>query len=420
MSHGMSVWSKTWWALGCAGLGMVLGCGETPPEPRERVLLRVPLYSYIPDAAGDRFQALSARLEAEFEQLHPDVDLVVNPPCFQDDLYDPLQLASSLLGEGTCPYELVETDNSLLGELVATGAVRPWGTLPEGPRWHPAGIATSTFQGQLYGVPHWLCSHYIISRDEAVSRARTVDELLGALTALDTPAVDLAANLLGSWNLPSLYLDAWADTHGPAEVQSAVTAGHYDAGVLVGMKRLAQRCATPSGNPCIDGTYDDEANAGAPDTLLARGQADATLGFSERLHGILRQLPAGAPASALRISPAPLGQGNQPLLFTDSFFLSTRCTGPCEQAARDFVAYMTRASTYQWIVLAEDMPAAGRVPRYLMPANLDVYALPGVAGDPFYTVIEAATRTAAPFPNHGLLNIRRQMRDEVLRALQSE
>ena len=411
MSDVTRMRSRQWWVLGGLVLAPLVGCGDEAPA--ERVLLRVPLYSYIPDAADDKFQALSARLEAEFEQQHPEVDLVINPPCFQDDLYDPAQLARSLRGEGECPYELVEVDTSLGGELVATGAVRPWNALPEGPRFHPAGLAAARYDGQLYGVPHWQCAHYVISRDEAASRARTVDELLAALDARGTPAMNLSANLLGSWNLPSLYLDAWTDTHGGANVQSAVTTAHYDTEVLAGMKRLAQACATAEGNPCIDGTYD--ADEKAPDVLFAQGRADATLGFSERLHGILRLLPTRA--SELRISPAPLGQGNQPLLFTDAFFLSTRCTGACEKAAHDFAAYITQASTYSWIVLSEDAPAETRVPRYLMPANLDTYALPGLQTDRFYPGIDAATRDAAPFPTRGLLDIRKQMRDAVLQAL---
>ncbi|HEX8538632.1 MAG TPA: hypothetical protein VF664_14280, partial [Cystobacter sp.] len=65
-----------------------------------------------------------------------------------------------------------------------------------------------------------------------------------------------------------------------------------------------------------------------------------------------------------------------------------------------------------------DAPAEGRVPRYLMPANLDVYELPGVKADPFYPVIGAATATGGPFPNTGLLNIRKSMRDAILGALQ--
>jgi thiamine pyridinylase len=410
-----------WMLLISAVTCPLLGCGDPEPEPTPgpRTQLRVPLYSYIPDAAGDQFQALAARLEREFEQLHPEVDLVINPPCFKDDLYEPSELARSLSGEGSCPYDVVETDTSLLGELVETGAVRPWAALPQGPQWHPASIEASTYQGQLYGVPHWLCAHYIISRSEAVSRAQTVDALVQELDALQTPAMNLTGNWLGSWNLPALYLDAWTDTHGATNVQSAVST-QYDAAVLAGMKALVQGCKTAGGNPCIDGTYDASENFDLPTHQFADGQADATLGYSERLHTVLKRRPEEATAGRVRISLAPLGQGNRPIVFTDSFFLGKNCTGACEAAAVQFTAYMSQTDTFSWLLLSEDAPAAGRVPRYLMPAALEVYDTPGLKADPFYPSIGAATRTATPFPNRGLLPIRKQMRDGILQALSSE
>ncbi|WNG50048.1 hypothetical protein F0U60_42440 [Archangium minus] len=409
------------WVLGAA-LCPMLGCDPEPepqpnPDPGTRVQLRVPLYSYIPDAAGDGLKAMAARLESDFERQHPEVDLVVNPSCFKDDLYEPAQLASSLKGEGDCAYDVVETDTAILGELVGTGAVRPWSALPQGPNWHPAGIAASTLDGKLYGVPHWLCAHYIVSRSESVSNARTVDELVRILSSRKTPEVDLAANLLGSWNLPSLYLDAWTDTYGPAQVQSAVTTERYDTQVIAGLKKLAGACETSTGNPCIDGTYDAAENVDLPATLFAEGKADVTLGYSERLHTILKKLPAGANREELRISPAPLGEGNQPLLFTDSFFLGARCVDECEKAAIAFVNYMSQASTFAWILLSEDAPEAGRVPRYLMPAALDAYQAPGLREDPFYQQIDLTTRTGGAFPNKGLLEIRKTMRDHILQEL---
>ncbi|WP_225412698.1 extracellular solute-binding protein [Stigmatella hybrida] len=413
--------SPKWMLLISAVTCPLVGCGDSEPEPTPgpRTQLRVPLYSYIPDAAGDQFRALGERLEREFEQLHPDVDLVINPTCFKDDLYEPAELARSLRGEGDCPYDVVETDTSLLGEIVETGAVRPWPALPQGPQWHPASLEASTYQGQLYGVPHWLCAHYLLSRSEAVSSAPTVDALVQALDGLQTPAMNLTGNWLGSWNLPALYFDAWTDSYGAGNVQSAVST-QYDPDVLAGMRALVQGCETANGNPCIDGTYDASENFDLPTHLFADGQADALLGYSERLHTVLKRRPEEATAGTLRISLAPLGQGNQPIVFTDSFFLGKNCTGACEQAALRFTEYMSQASTYSWLLMSEDAPATGRVPRYLMPAALEVYDTPALKADPFYPSIGAATREAGAFPNRGLYPIRKQMRDDLQRTLAGE
>ncbi|WP_232293598.1 hypothetical protein [Stigmatella aurantiaca] len=410
-----------WGFIAGAVLSTLVGCSDEDPEPvPEKTQLRVPLYPYIPDAAGDQLQAMAARIESEFEQAHPEVDLIVNPSCFNDDFYDPEALARSLKGEGECAYDVVETDTVILRELVALNAVRPWPRLPQNIDWHPAGLAASRQQQSTYGVPHWLCGDFIISRDESVRQARTESALRHALAGLDTPKPDMAVNLLGSWNLPALYLDAWADRNGSANVASAVTTSNYDSVALQSLRSFVQTCQSAGANPCIDGTYDQDENFDLPATLFATGQVDATMGYSERLHVIIRNLPAGQSASDLKISSAPLAEGSHPILFTDSYFLGTRCTGACEQAALAFVDYMSQPSTFEWILMSEDAPAGTRVPRYLLPATLDSYATPKLQADPFYPVLNVESREGGPFPNGGLLNIRHQMRDDILTAITSE
>lgn len=409
-----------------AGAALLSACGgDLPPPPaKEKITLRVPMYPYIPDAAGDGFKALAARIEADFEASNPDVDLVVNPSCFQDDFYEPESIARSLKGEGDCAYDVIETDTAILGELVASGAVRHWPQLPAGIPFHPAGLEASTGappEGRaLYGVPHWLCNHFIMSRSESVRQARSTAALVQALSDLATPEPDTAGDMLGSWNLPSLYLDGWADRHGGETLRSAVTTASYDSAVLESMRSFARTCEANGANPCIDGTYSAFENFDVPAQLFAQGKVDSMFGYSERLHTIIKSLPAGASASSIRISSAPLGgQGNTPILFTDSYFLSARCTGDCEKAALAFTAYMSQPSTFEWILMSEDAPEAGRVPRYLLPATLNAYTAPKVSADPFFRVLDAETRNGVPFPNRGLLNIRKQMEADIKAVLSS-
>ncbi|WP_208718801.1 hypothetical protein [Corallococcus sicarius] len=412
------------WLCALSGLVILMDSGTAdakhPHEPK--TVLRVPLYPYIPDAAGDQLKAMGARIEAEFERTHPNIDLVTNPSCFSDDFYEPSQIARSLKGEGECGYDVIETDTIILQELVAEGAVRPWPRLPRRPDWHPAGIAASTHPDTkaLYGVPHWLCGHFIVSRSEAVRQAQTTSSLTQALDGLGTSMPDMAVNMLGSWNLPSMYLDAWADANGARNVSSAVTTEHYDAAVLTSMRHFAQTCQSSTGNPCVDGTYDEDANFDLPATLFAQSQVDATMGYSERLHVILKNLPAGSSPSDIKLSSAPLGEGNHPVLFTDAYFLGVRCTGKCEAAALEFVEYMSDARTFEWILMSEDASAETRVPRYLLPATLDAYQTRKVRSDAFFPVMDAATRRGKAFPNGGLFNIRKQMRDDILPAITSE
>jgi thiamine pyridinylase len=381
------------------------------------------MYPYIPDSGGDGFQALAAQIEAHFEASHPDVDLVLNPACSKDtDFYDPAGIARSLKGEGECTFDVIETDTALLGELVATGAVRPWPKMPEWVHFHPAALTATKDPSSesTYGVPHWLCNHFIMSRSESVRQAQSSTALVQALAALGTPEPDTAVDMLGSWNLPSLYLDGWADRFGGESLRSAVTTAKYDAGVLDSMHQFVRTCAADGKNPCIDGTYGLTENFDLPAQLFARGKVDSTLGYSERLHTIIKSLPTGASASAIKISSAPLGgDGSTPILFTDAYFLGVNCTGNCEKAALQFTQYMSEPTTFEWILMSEDAPEAGRVPRYLLPAVPDAYDMPKLRADPFYPVLNTLTRNGVPFPNGGLLSIRKQMEADIKAVLSS-
>ncbi|AKT38433.1 extracellular solute-binding protein [Chondromyces crocatus] len=404
---------------GQGGAGGQGGTGGQGGGSDERIRLRVPLYPYIPDAAGDRFEAMVRRMKREFETLHPEVELELNPPCFQDDPYDPAALARGMSGENeACSFDLVEIDTSLLGELVDTGAVTPWSALPSR-NWHPAAIEASTYQGALYGVPHWMCSHFVFSRSAAVANASSVSELVSALADLQTPEPDMAGNLLGSWNLPALYLDAWADTNGAGGVASAISATALDPQAISGLKMFSETCESGGLNPCLDGTFDAEDVIDPAMAKFSAGQVDAAFGFSERLFPILKALPVGADPAEIEISSAPLGHGSHPLVFTDSFMLSARCTGACADAAAAFVAYMSEATTFEWVLSSEDAPAQGRVPRYLMPAALEAYATPKLSQDRFYMTIESLMQDGVNYPNSGLYPVKNAMRDNLLDALTS-
>ncbi len=118
-----------------------------------------------------------------------------------------------------------------------------------------------------------------------MAKAKTAAELLAALDMADPTVPNLVADLLGSWSLPALYLDAWADTHGAVGVGSAITPT-LDSRVMKWFKQLSKQCETGGKNPCIDGTFDDN-DAGAQQ--FAPGKSDAFLVYSERLSFILRQ-----------------------------------------------------------------------------------------------------------------------------------
>lgn len=379
-------------------------------SPLPKTQLRVALFPYIPDAAADSYRALMDSLERRFERMHPEVDLVLRPLNPADDFYDWETLKHWLRQEpDTAGYHVVEVDALLLGELADSGYVAPWSA--DTRDWHPATLPAVTHNGVHYGIPHWLCNFFVISRAPDVTAARNVDELRAALSLAPVGRARLVGDMQGSWELPSLYLDAWADEHGPAQLSSAVTQV-LDASVQTAFSQLAKECAQGATNPCLD-QYDD--NELAP-VALANGQAHALIGYSERLHVVLRESPRLR--DSLAVATAPLGRGDQPVVFVDALVRRSDCNYACRRASDAFATFLNAPATHEWILMSYDA-AVRRVPRYVIPATRSAFRTPGLRNDRFYPTIEEQLRNAAAFPNHGLREVRRAMRDQLVQSIRN-
>jgi thiamine pyridinylase len=367
-----------------------------------RTQLRVVLYGYIPDAAGDSFAELQARIKREFQTAHPEIELLIRPMVSNPDLYQ-LAALDTLLNSpvDSLQADLVEVDAELLGDLADSGWVSPW-LNPDKRDWYPAARLAVTRHGTVFGVPHWLCAHFVISRDSVLSSAPTVTDLVAQLRTSAAPGSRLVGDFDGSWNLPSLYLDAWADTHGSSRIASAVSPT-LDSAVAVPFATLASLCRTGASNPCLDAYHKSETLAA--DTF-ARGAAAAFIGYSEMLYTILKVSPTAR--DSLHISSASLGNGNHPVYFADAFARRRRCQGGCARAAVAFTTYMLAKPTYEWILLSRDAPVA-TVPRYLLPATRSAFGSMG--GDRFYNEMRPQLENAGAFPNSGLAErLRKAMR----------
>lgn len=392
----------------------VFGGSGTAQPATPRFSLYVSMFSFIPDAAGDQFRLLRLRIKKEFEAKNPSVELRLKELDSSDDPYTVKSDDSHRIGSWlTTPISddpsksglhLVEADMVVLAELVRQNLIRPWDPVPDTGDWHPAAEAAVRIDGKTYGMPHWLCGDFIFSRREDVTKARNAAELRAALDRGTTRA-HLAGRITGSWNFASLYLDAYADTYGAEHVLDGVKAD-LDDRALAGLKTVAQACTKDAANPCLTSEYSHQT---AAPYLFADHQADAVLGYSERLHYILRR--AGN-RERVYFASAPLGDGNHPLLFVDAFVLRRDCTGDCEKSARAFTDYMARPETMNWILMSEDAGATG-VPRYLLPATKSAYRVSAVQKDRYYPQMERMIRDALPYPNTKFYDLRATIREKL-------
>lgn len=375
---------------------------------QQKQLLKVALFPYIPDSAKDSHKALLSKIETEFKGKNPRIDLELRPLSVNDDFYDIEQLKSWLSPTNQDGYDVVEVDMLLLDELVKNNLISNWSPATKTKDWHPAGYKASVINNQIYGIPHWLCGHFIFSHDQSISKSKSIEELLNALSKGDSAVPDLTGDMLGSWNIPAIYLDVWADTYGTSNLANGLSV-NLDKNVISQMKSFSDACKTGGTNPCLEAVYND---SDAPALEFANSKSDAFFGYSERLNFILSQ---NAPKE-IYLTSAPIGKGKNPILFVDSLVKRSDCAMQCADAAAKFAEYLNSPTTQEWILMSKDSSTAA-VPRYLIPATRSAFKRKSVRSDKYFQKIKSEVENAYPYPNAGFPAIRSSMRDAIIAEL---
>lgn len=382
--------------------------------PQQDFALRAVVYPYIPNGPDDTEARLATRLERDFEDEHPDIDVEIQLS-WEADPYDYDNLERWLTS--TDPAEavhVVEVDALILGDLVDRGLVAEWPSLPHGDDWSAAARDAVTLDGKIHGVPHWLCGHMVISRDPDIAGAGTASALLDALAAGGPDVAGVSGTYLGTWNSVSLYTDAWADANG-ADDLAVSYAGPLDVDIVADMRAVAQTCSLDGANPCLSEEFDEDFNAAA--AAFVDGEYQATFGYTERLHYIVN---AGVAPDELHLGSISFGADSTPVLFADAFVVRKDCTGECWEAAQAFIEHATAVDTFRWMLMSEDAP--GDAPRYLIPPRPGVFADPALTADPLFPQIEAAIAGGAAYPSRGFPvadEARQQRAESIIQALQA-
>lgn len=387
-------------------------------EPEEEKL-RVALFGWIPNAADDGFAALKDYIQTSH---HSRTGQYIDVTFRFDEFYDPVGLAKLLE-----TYDVVEMDAVMLGMVVDLGLVQPW---PKPPRrnWHPAAVDASTVDGNIYGIPHWLCGFFLFTRSRELAQKASLKGLLKALESLGSPGPDIAGMFDGSWDVTGMYLSAWLD-YGNPSIKGALLAAP-NRRILEGFSALGARCREHGRSPCTDSQYSraaclqtglfDEAYCHSSEVnpasvRFARGEVDSLIGYSERLHYVLRHMPVDAHAS-IRVAGMPLGDQRRLPLFVDVLALSARCKSEsCVSQATRFGNTYTNPQLVADTIMSRDVGKAG-IPRYLLPADQDVYRSPDIAGDALYSQLRAIVEGAVAYPNDPIMYHYKEIFGEQLKA----
>jgi thiamine pyridinylase len=370
-------------------------------------VLRASLFPYVIDAADDRYEALTEGLERRFEEAYPDIDLQLTiDPSF--DAYN-LGVCVKVLCQD---LDVLQVDTLMLRELESVDILQPWPETVDRSGWHPATKSvTQNRKGELLAVPHLLCGYFLMTRDPEIHRARSADELITAITLSGIAKLNLTANFSGTWNLPSIYVDAWRESHPKAPVEHAVSAV-LDAEVVATLRRIVSLVARDGSNPGLDGTFSEEARKAYSE--FGSGKSKAFVGYSESLHGILLE---GGDRSIL-VGVAPVGEGIAPVLFVDGFVLKRDVSPEVRDAAVHFVNFMNDPKTMDYFLMSRDAKE-GTPPRYILPANQNVFLQPAFQSDPLYSQLGKAVQGAVAFPNHDFYLARYGMAELLRRKLEA-
>ena len=342
-----------------------------------------------------------------FQASHPQISLsvAIDPDL---NLYDfkPGGELGTLLGSGAGAADVVEVDTLLLGALVDSGWIQPLAA--DNREAVPAAQSAAVVNGKVYGVPTYVCSNVIYAHDRGLTAVEDGPALLKFLSSLSAQT-PLVGTYHGSFTLPSVYLDAWADTNGTAGLAGAYLPP-VDGKTMASFAPLVASCAAGGKNPCLDKTY---ANGTGAERAFATGQANGFVGYTERLFYILDAAPSQPLPSVIS---APLGLGTHPVMFVDALVVNPHCTGPCLANAMQFIAFMSQLGTRNLIAFSQDSPQP-TFPRYLLQARADFYQEAPARNNLFYRSFWQIVRSAAAFPNQGFTADYLQLGPAVLQAL---
>ncbi len=358
--------------------------------------LSVLLYPYLPTTPDGNFLPMVQRIVNEFQAKNPQILLSAVATLTEDyDTYTYENLPKLLGQDG---FDVVELDTLMLSYLVEHHLITAAPDAISTSDFWSVGLAASTYNNTLYGIPSWLCSFFLFARSNEIWAINSVTDLIHYITQHTNLGPGLITNFNDPWNLISFYLNGYADWFGVDQVPAALDKP-INSQVINNLVQMAEECEFNQSNNCVNGHYYQDAYAAIQDFNLAG--ADSLIGFSEQSFYVILNDQHHLPLFA---TPTPYGPELSPLLFTDTWVLnsSTCSTTLCQTAAVAFMQYMNSVETKLWITFSEDL-SSDAPPRRSLPAIQAFYNESKVQNDDLYPQFEKVLtyleHESANFPN---------------------
>ena len=395
--------------------------------------LRVAIFPYIPDLAGDKLAGLKQFIVDGFKKVSGElieVETDANP-------YDLNKLNSTYLTNDRDAYDVMEVDTILLGELVKTGRLQNLEdhfTVTEDV-FIPSAVQSLHYspdlKNHLYGVPTLICASFLMELadvDHALQKPllkdwTSFDQLKEALDQVDGSGhrLLLAGDFQprGSSGLSMFYLGGYNDEYGTGGgfVCEGIGAPIDDPEFIKQLKELRQ---PPGGiNTDTDGNVHNKYD------LLIREVTDSKhilmYAYSENMGEVLQRAAEKKKCKhTVRIVSPPLDNSNKLLTYTDAVVVNKFKFADQGRAALiiKFVEFYTSLAFRTSFAFGQDLPGSVVYPRYVLPARKDFYTETDAMQDRYYQQFHDAQHHSVPAPNHDMYLKGKALEKQLKKALE--
>ena len=391
--------------------------------------LRVAIFPYIPDLAGDELAGLRQYIADQFKSV---TGLKVEVYTKGVNPYDLDALQSTYLTDGKDAYDLMEVDTVLLGELVEAGLLQPLDGYEPTDVFAPSAVHSVTYSGHVYGVPTLQCANFLMELKDKERYPKlpllndwsSFDQLKNTLKSAEAKSghkIPLVGNFRGSWVLPMFYLDAYIDKHGKGSVYEGINAEELDQDLIGELKVFTDFGKLPDGkNPGTDPKVRKGPNWLVEEVVDTKHVL--MYSYSESMcEALQKAAEKKGYKQTLRIVSPPLDKYNLLLTYTDAVVVnkSKFKSSDSQRAAviKKFVEFYTSLDFRTKFAFGNDLPPSVFYPRYVLPARKAFFTETDAANDEYYKQFHDALQHSVAAPNHKIYSKRKALQKKLETAL---
>lgn len=312
--------------------------------------LKAYLFPYLPNQ-----DVLYQDIEKAFEAKYQDIDLKI---ILDEDYYYDGGLTDSIA-------DVYEIDCIFLDTMVAKGRIDPFpdqNYLSTLDTLNYDGVHSA--QGTLYGIPHWICSYFMIyHKDDAALRdaayLKDIEKVLG------TDKGALSMSIRSDLSAGGAYMDGLRDDRTEkADIAAALAKEDLDAIGVVNMERLLRLIKKDGKIPSKDvGRF-------------LKGEARACVSYAETMNEMLQMMDTIPyfKKENLMIRDWPLSDnGSRPLGWVDALAIKKGLDNDRKDDAMKLIDFLLSDECYRLALVPQEREGKEEAPRYLLPPYKKYY-----------------------------------------------